>query len=411
MALSGEGRPEGPAGTPDAPSTEAAAIIALEDAHGTGVTPKRPVAIVRGEGALLWDPSGKEYIDLGANYGVCNVGHCHPRVVEAVRAQAGRLLYVSPTLYNDARARLQARLAALAPPGLDRVLLTNSGTESVESAIKFARRHTGRGGIVAAMRGFHGRTMGALSITWNKKYREGFEPLLPGCAFVPYGDLEALKAAVGAGTAAVVLEPVQGEGGVFPAPEGYLRGAREVCTDAGALLVADEVQTGLGRTGAMFGVDHWGVVPDIMTLAKSLGSGLPIGAMVATAEVCDLPPGSHGSTFAGSPICCAAALATLDVIVDEGLPARAAALGERAMASLGGLEGTSAAVREVRGMGLMIGIELKEKAAPHLNRILEMGAVALPAGTTVVRLLPPLTITERQLDRGLDIVKEALSGG
>ena len=383
----------------------------LEIAHGTGVTPKRDLAIVAGEGAYLHDANGNTFIDMGASYGVCNAGHSHPAVVEAIARQARALMYVSPTYHNDARARLMGRLADLAPGDLDRVFLTNSGTESVEAAIKFARKHTDRPGIVAAKRSFHGRTMGALSITWNPKYRKGFEPLLPGTGFVPFGDLEALGEAVGPDTAAVVLEPVQGEGGVHPAPEGYLRGAREICDDAGALLVVDEVQTGLGRTGRMFAVEHWDVVPDIMTLAKSLAGGLPIGAMLARPHVCDLPPGSHGGTFAGSPVSCAAALATLDVIEGEDLPARAARLGDRALNSLRELPGRTRAVRTIRGMGLMLGIELRERAAPYLTTAMHAGVLALPAGASVVRLLPPLMIPDEVLDGALDTLKGVLTDG
>jgi len=397
---------------PEAPPDDPGAWIrALDEAHGTGVTPQRDLSIVRGEGAMLYDVAGRPFVDMGASYGVCNAGHCHPRVVEAIDAQARRLMYVTPTVHNDARARLMQRLASLAPGDIDRVFLTSSGTESVEAAIKFARRHTGRPGIVAAKRSFHGRSLGALSLTWNPKYREGFEPLLPGVEFVTYGDEEALKAAVTSGTAALVLEPVQGEGGVHPAPPGYLRAAREVCDDAGALLVADEVQTGLGRTGRMFAVDHWGVVPDIITVAKSLASGMPLGAMLARSHVCDLPPGSHGGTFAGSPISCAAALATLDVIEGEGLPARAAALGERALASLRELEGAVPGVRAVRGLGLMLGIELRERAAPYLNAAMDRGVLALPAGTSVIRLLPPLVIPEDTLDGALATLKGVIGGG
>lgn len=399
------------AGTPQPPGESFERIKAREDATGTGVTPKRDIAIVRASGAQLWDPEGREFLDLGASYGVCNVGHCHPRVVAAIRRQAERLLYVSPTAYNDMRAQLQERLASIAPGDLARVYLANSGTEAVESAIKFARRHTGRPGMVATMRGFHGRTLGALSLTWNKKYREGFEPLLPACDFVPYGDLEALKTSVGAQTAAVVVEPVQGEGGVHLPPEGYLKGVRDICDDTGALMVADEIQTGLGRTGRMFAVEHWDIVPDLMAVAKSLGSGLPIGALLARPGVCDLPTGSHGSTFAGSPICCAAALATLDVLEEERLPERAAELGARALESLRALTASPTAVREARGLGLMLGIELRGKAGPYLNRMLERGVFALPAGTTVVRLLPPLVISREQMDRGLDVIKGVLSDG
>jgi acetylornithine/LysW-gamma-L-lysine aminotransferase len=397
-----------PSGNDNDPS---ARIRAMENAHGTGVTPKRDLAIVKGIGAHLRDATGRTYIDMGASYGVCNAGHSNPVVADAVAQQARTLMYVTPTVHNDARAGLMARLANLAPGDMDRVFLTSSGTEAVEAALKFARRHTGRPGLVAAKRAFHGRTMGALSLTWNPKYRKGFEPLLPGTGFVPFGDLEALTEAVGPDTAAVILEPVQGEGGVHPAPEGYLQGAREICDDAGALLVVDEVQTGLGRTGRMFAVDHWGVVPDIITLAKSLANGMPLGAMLARPHVCDLPPGSHGGTFAGSPISCAAAMATLDVIEGEALPARAARLGDHALASLEDLLGPGRRVRAVRGLGLMLGIELRERAAPFLNAAMERGVLALPAGATVIRLLPPLMMPEDVLEGALSTIKEVLSDG
>jgi len=389
------------------------AIKASEDRYGTNIFPKRDVAIVRGHGALLYGSDGKEYIDLGASYGVGNVGHCHPRVIAAIKAQSERLLYVSPTFYNDMRAGVSERLARLAPPGLDRVYLCNSGTEAVESAIKFARKHTGRPKIISCMRSFHGRTLGALSATYNKKYREGFEPLVPGFEFVPFGDLEAMKKAVTDKTAAVIVEPVQGEGGIFPAPDGYLKGVRDICTDSKTIFVADEIQTGLGRTGMMFAVEHWDVTPDIVTIAKSLASGLPLAAMITHEEFCDLEKGSHGSTFGGSPICCAAALATLDVIVDENLPERAELLGEHATDRLEAFAGSDkgSVIREIRGLGLMIGIELKKKAGPYLDSILGHGAIALPAGTTVIRLLPPLVISEPQLDKGLGIIEEVLANG
>jgi len=389
------------------------AIKGLEDNFSTNIFPKRDVAIVRGLGALLWGPDGKEYIDLGASYGVGNTGHCHPKVVEAIKAQSEKLLYVSPTFYNDQRGLVSQKLASVCPPGLDKVYLCNSGTEAVESAFKFARKHTGRPNIVSCMRSFHGRTMGALSATFTKKYREGFEPLVPGFEFVPYGDLEAMKKAVTDKTAAVIVEPVQGEGGIFPAPEGYLKGVRDICTDAKTVFVADEIQTGLGRTGKMFAVDHWKVTPDMLLVAKSLAAGLPLAAMVTKQEFCDLEKGSHGSTFGGSPICCAASLAVLDVIVQEKLTEKAQALGKHAIDRLRAFAATpkGSAIREVRGLGLMIGIELKKKAGAYLDAIMQKGAIALPAGTTVIRLLPPLVITEGQLDKGLAIIEEVLGNG
>jgi acetylornithine/LysW-gamma-L-lysine aminotransferase len=389
--------------------TEFEAIKALEDSYRSGVTPQREVAIVKAKGSVLWDTTGKQYLDLGASYGVCNIGHCHPKVIEAVKEQIEVLHYISPTIYNEKRAMLQERLISISPGDLRRVFLCNSGTEAVESALKFARAHTKRTRIIAAKRSFHGRTMGALSATFTKKYREPFEPLVPDFDFVTYGDLEELKGMVTDSTAAVILEPVQGEGGVHPAPEGYLKGVRDICDDKGALFIADEIQTGLGRTGRMFAVDHWDVVPDIMTVAKSLGGGLPIAAMVAKEEVCDIPAGAHGSTFSGSPICCAAALASLDVIIEENLPAKSMALGEYAMCRLAEIEEGSKVVREIRGLGLMIGIELKKKAGPYLNGLMERGVMALPAGATVIRFLPPLVITINQLDAALLILEEVFA--
>jgi acetylornithine/LysW-gamma-L-lysine aminotransferase len=389
------------------------AIKGLEDTYSTNIFPKRDVAIVRGQGALLWGPDGKEYIDLGASYGVGNTGHCHPKVVDAIKAQSERLLYVSPTFYNDQRGLVSQKLASVCPPGLDRVYLCNSGTEAVESAFKFARKHTGRPNIVSCMRSFHGRTMGALSATFTKKYREGFEPLVPGFEFVPFGDLEAMKKAVTDKTAAVIVEPVQGEGGIFPAPEGYLKGIRDICTDAKTVFIADEIQSGLGRTGKMFAVEHWQVTPDMLLVAKSLAAGLPLAAMVTKQEFCDLEKGSHGSTFGGSPICCAASLAVLDVLVQEKLPEKAEVLGKHAVDRLRSFASTpkGSVIREVRGKGLMIGIELKKKAGAYLDAIMQKGAIALPAGTTVIRLLPPLVITKEQLDKGLTIIEEVLGNG
>lgn len=387
------------------------AIRMLEDSHRTGVIPKRDLAIVKGVGSILWDSKGDQYLDLGANYGVCNVGHCHPKVVEAVRCQLERLMYVSPTFYNDERAKLQERLANISPGDLDKVFLCNSGTEANEAALKFAKKHTGRGGVVAAKRSFHGRSLGALSATWTKKYRDGFGPMVPDHNFVGFGDLEAMKEAVTDTTAAVILEPVQGEGGVHPAPGGYLKGVRDICDDKGAVFIVDEIQTGLGRTGKMFAVEHWGVVPDIITIAKSLGGGLPVGAMIAREQICDLPIGAHGSTFSGSPIICSAALATLDVIVEEHLLDRAAALGDYTIGRLREFAKDVKLVREVRGLGLMIGIELKKKAGPFLRSLLESRVIVLPAGMTTIRLLPPLVISRPELDSGLLILEEDLRNG
>ncbi len=384
------------------------AIVAQEAAHTSGVYPKRELALVRGEGARVWDVEGNEYVDCVAGIGSGNVGHCHPKVVAAIREQAGKLLLCAETYYHPLRARLLGRLAEVTPPHIQRAFLCNSGAEANEGALKFARVATKRTQFVAAMRGFHGRTMGALSTTWEKKYREPFEPLIPGVSHVPYDDLAKLEAAVTDHTAAVVLEVVQGEGGVRPGSADYLRGAQALCRDRGALLILDEVQTGFGRTGELFAFLHHGLEPDLVCLAKSLAAGVPMGAILIGERVGELPPRIHGSTFGGNPLACASALAVLDAIEEEGLVARARELGAKFMEALRGIG--SPHVREVRGMGLMVGVELKKKAAPVLEAMFQSGVLALPAGPTVLRFLPPLVIEEEVLlGKVVDVTREALT--
>jgi acetylornithine/LysW-gamma-L-lysine aminotransferase len=387
------------------------AIIELEDAHSLGVYPKRPLAIARAKGARLWDAEGRGYLDLGASYSVCNIGHCNDEVIAAVREQLERLLYISPTFYNEIRARFQERLVSIAPKGMDRTFLCCSGTEAVEAAFKLARGHTSRHGIVSCKRAYHGRSMGALSATWEPKYREPFAPLVPDHEFVAFGDLEAAKVAIGKGTAAFIVEPVQGESGVYPAPSGYLKGLRDICTDTGALLIADEIQTGLGRTGRMFAVEHDGVVPDIITVAKSMAGGLPMGAIIARSEVCTLPKMAHGATFSGNPVTCAAGIATLEYITKNKLPERSAELGAHFMGRLRDVAVRTGKIREVRGRGLMVGIELKSKAGPFLSALLDKGYIALPAGSTVMRFLPPLVIEKDDLDSFTVALGEVMSDG
>ncbi|HKZ49243.1 MAG TPA: aspartate aminotransferase family protein [Thermoplasmata archaeon] len=371
--------------------------------------PKREPTFARGFQATLWDTEGNEYVDCGASFGVGNLGHCHPAVAEAIAAQSRELIHVGPTFGNNAKARFVERLLAAAPGNLKRVFLSNSGSEAVEAALKFARASTGRTKIVAAMRGFHGRTLGALSATWRKDFREGFEPLVPGFAHVPYNDTDALFAAVDSETAAVILEPVQGEGGVHVASDDYLPAAREVCDRTGALLILDEVQTGLGRTGRLWAQERWGVEPDLMALAKSLAGGVPIGATLATEAVERSFKGSHNSTFGGNALACAAGSAALDVLLRERLWERAEALGARGLGFLRALG--SPLIREVRGLGLMIGIELKEKATPSLQALAAKGVLAIGGGSNVIRLLPPLVIPEDQWDYALDMIKEVFPHG
>lgn len=370
-------------------------IISTETVYTSGVYPKRQVAIVRGEGALLWDADGRVYIDCVGGQGAANLGHAHPAVVAAIREQAERLISCPEIFYNDQRAAYLAELAA-ALPFTARIFLCNSGAEAVEGAIKIARLKTGRSGIVAAVRGFHGRTMGALSATFEPKYREPFMPLVPDFTHVPYNSIAALDAAVTDRTAAVILEPVQGEGGVHPAAPGYLADVGRICCERGALLIIDEVQTGFGRTGALFAIEHHGVAPALLCLAKSIAGGLPMGAIAINATLGPLPPASHGTTFGGSPLVCAAARAALRAIRDEELPRQAAEKGAYIRERLAVLR--LPRIRAVRGQGLLIGIELKERVQPFLVALMERGILALPAGPNVLRLLPPLVITYEQID-------------
>jgi [amino-group carrier protein]-gamma-(L-lysyl/L-ornithyl)-L-glutamate aminotransferase len=382
-------------------------IQAREDAHDSGVFAKRPIALARGQGARVWDSEGKEYIDCIGAYGAANVGHCHPRVVAVMQAQAAKLTLCPGTIYNEERSLLLERLTSLAPAGLDRAFLCSTGTEANEGALKLARLVSGRPGVVAAMRGFHGRTYGSLSATWDQKYREPFAPLVPGFSHVPYDNLAKMDAAITDETGAVILEVVQGEGGVRPGSGDYLRGVQELCRERGALLIIDEVQTGMGRTGKLFACEHHGLTPDLLTLAKSLGGGMPVGAVLLGERIKDLPLGCHGSTFGGNALACAVARAALEVIVDEDLAGRAARLGAHAIERLRALDAPQ--VREVRGLGLLLGVELKGKSTPVVQALLERSVLALPAGPTVLRLLPPLVITDEELERVLDALAESLA--
>jgi acetylornithine/LysW-gamma-L-lysine aminotransferase len=380
-------------------------IIESENKHTSGLYTKQPIIMVRGKGATLWDSEGNEYIDCAAGHGVANLGHAHPKVAAAIAEQSMQLVTLFETFYNDKRAALMEKISTLVP-GLDRVFFCNSGTEAVEAALKFARVSTGRTNIIAAMRGFHGRTMGALSATYNKKYKEAFEPLVPGFSHVAYNNIAALEGAVTDQVGAVILEAVQGEGGVYPADPVYLQAARRICTERGALLIIDEIQAGLGRTGKMFAFQHSGITPDIVCIAKSLAGGLPMGAVLFGDSVKNLAPGLHGSTFGGNPLACAAALAALTAIEEEDLPGQAAAKGAYLMEELKSIE--SPLIREVRGLGLMVGIELKQKVAPYLQALQERRIIALNAGLTTIRLLPPLVITREQLDRVVAALSEIL---
>ena len=377
----------------DIKNREAAAIIQTYS--------RQDVLLVRGSGAHVWDSDGREYLDFVAGIAVNSVGHCHPKVVGAVKTQAERLIHTSNLYYTENQVRLAEELKGLT--GMDRAYFCNSGAESVEAALKLTRRATGRSKIVAAERAFHGRTLGALGTTYKAAYREPFRPLSEA-AFVPYNDVEALKSAATSDTAAVILEPVQGEAGVYVADPEFLRAAREICDDRNALLIFDEVQTGFGRTGEWFGKDHFSVKPDIMTLAKAMASGLPIGAMLAAGDAADaLTKGDHGSTFAGGPLICAAALAVIDVIREEKLVARSRENGAYLKSELAKL-----GPQQVRGLGLMVGIDLDADCKSLVEKALAQGVLINSTGEHTLRLIPPLVVDKKEIDQVVSVIGQSL---
>ena len=408
----------------------------LEDQHSSGTYIKRDLQVVRGEGARLFDETGRSYIDLVGGQGSANLGHAHPAIVAAITKQAAELITCPELFHNPVRARYQAELCRVS--GFSRVFLANSGTEANEGALKIARLKTGRKGIVAAMRGFHGRTMGALSATWEKNYREPFLPLIDGVVHVPYNNIDKLKEALNENIGTVFLEVVQGEGGVHPAQAGYLQAVQELAHANGSLLIIDEVQTGWGRTGSLFA--HWqdGIQPDIVTVAKSMAGGIPMGAILLSEKIGTLDPATHGSTFGGNPLACAAGLAALGEYTklnhrdteetpppsplpelkegepyiareaDGDLVRRARKLGDEVRMHLMD-NAPEKAVREIRGRGLMFGIELRAKVAPVLKLLQERGVVALPAGPMVLRLLPPLVISDEDMWQATHIIEETLN--
>ena len=392
--------------TSAAATLDLAAIQRLERDLQPPLYAKREIALVRGEGAYLFDSEGQRYLDAMSNYGVAILGHADPAYADALADQLRTLTTGHQSFYSDVRAALLEALAGIAPAGLSRFFLSNSGAEAIEAALKFARVATGRTKIVAAKRAYHGRTLGALAATADPKYRTPFAPLALEVTHVPFDDADALANAVDATTAAVILEPIQGEGGVYPASDAYLRAARDVATERGALLIADEVQTGF-RTGAPFAIDHAGVAPDVLATAKGLANGFPIGLTMATEAVAGaLPAGTHGTTFGGNPLACRAALSTLAILRERDLYARSAALGAEIVARVEGLG--SPKIRQVRGRGFMVGIELKERVTPTLRALQGRSVLALPAGPTTLRLLPPLVWEAAQVDEFVEALGAVL---
>ncbi|RJX42316.1 aspartate aminotransferase family protein [Halonotius aquaticus] len=370
---------------------------------------EKPIEIVEGDGAFVTDSNGTEYLDMGASYACVPLGHGHEAVQDAITDQLSRVTYVQASYPVEIRTKLYKLLAETAPKTVDKVWLCNSGTEANEAALKFARSATGNSKIISTKRGFHGRTMGALATTWKNKYKKPYEPLIGDVEFVAYDDAEEMAAAIDDDTAAVIVEPVQGEGGINPARKEFLQRVRVETATSGAALIFDEVQTGMGRTGTLWASEWADVVPDMITSAKGLGNGLPVGATLCRDWIAD-NYGSHASTFSGGPVISAAAHATVSTIVDEEIPQHAADMGEYMMSEIeAAAEEHDLGVRDVRGNGLMVGVEVK-KGANRVLRDLAMNhqILALPAGRTVVRFLPPLTIDKTHVDRVVDALTEAL---
>ena len=371
------------------------------------------MALVRGSGARVWDADGREYLDFVGGLAVNALGHCHPAVTRAIADQAETLMHVSNLYYIEPQVKL-AQILVENSCG-DRVFFCNSGAEANEAAIKLARKYAKINGsadkyeIITALKSFHGRTLATITATGQAKYQQGFEPLPPGFKYVPFNDLDALKAAVGPNTCAVMLEPVQGEGGVIAAGPGYLQGVRKLCSEEGLLLIFDEVQCGLGRTGKFLAHQHYGVEPDIFTLAKALGGGFPIGAAVAREEVAAaFVPGDHASTFGGNPLACAAGLAAMDQLINQGVVENAARVGEYFMGKLVEMSSRYSFVREVRGMGLILGLELAVDGRQIVSRCQDNGLLINCVNNSVLRFLPPLIITEGDVDQATGILERIL---
>jgi len=377
----------------------------IEEAFEVNIYPRRDAVLVRGKGSKLYDEKGKEYIDCASNVGVSNIGHANEQVANALFEQYLRLANCYGIFYNDVRARLAQKLAEITPGDLNKAFFCNSGTEAVEAAIKFARASTRKKEIICAMRGFHGKTMGSLAATWDAAYKEPFMPMLQGFVHVPFNNFERLEKAVTNDTAAVLLEVVQGEGGIRVGDRDFLKQTESLCHSRGIILIIDEVQTGFGRTGKMFACEHYDLTPDILCVAKSIAGGIPMGAVICNEKI-KVPKQSHTSTFGGNPLACAAALASIDFIEKQGLVNRAHELGEYLLARLRTIKNPK--IKEIRGLGLMIGIELNEKAGPYVQILMEKGIIALLAGSFVIRLLPPLVISKDELDKVVEILSDIL---
>lgn len=376
-----------------------------EDRYLASLYQRFPINIARGKGDKVWDTEGREYIDCMGGYGVALVGHCNDRVVDAIKRQAELLITSHMSTYNDTRLRFMEKIASVAPASLNKMFFANSGAESVEAALKFARTYSGRHGVIAVTGAYHGKTFGALSVTYSEKYRKSFMPLLDGVKFVPYSDPSMLEEAIDDTIGTVIIEPIQGETGIIVPPDNLIPKIRDICNRRNLVLVFDEIQSGLGRTGKMWAGQNWNTTPDIMCLAKGIAGGIPMGLVLAKQEIMDsMKLGEHSSTFGGSPIACAAGIATMEALIDDKLVENAAKMGSHFTEGLNRLKDKHKVIRQVRGIGMMIGIELRFDVKDILFDGIRHGLLLLYSGRNILRLLPPLVMNEETISRVIDIM-------
>lgn len=381
-----------------------------EDSFLINLYQRFPVTIHRAQDATVWDSDGNEYIDCMGGYGVAIIGHCNRQVIKAITEQMNKVMVCHMSTYNDSRLQFLSKLKSIAPEELERIFLSNSGAESIEAALKFSRKYTQKTGIISMFGGYHGKTFGALSVTYNAKYRKSFNPLLEGVKFVPFGDISSLTDAIDESTGTVILEPIQGESGIIMPPEGYVKAVRDLCTEKNLVLIFDEIQTGLGRTGKMWAGQNWNAVPDIMCIAKGIASGVPAGVTFVKEEISNcMNLGEHSSTFAGNPIACSAGNATLDTIIREDLVIKASDTGTYFKNKLIELKQKHPIIRDVRGMGMMLALESRFDVRDILMDGIKRGLLMLYSGRTIIRLLPPLVMKKEQVSRAIDIMDDILT--
>tara|TARA_B100000029_G_scaffold172364_1_gene168747 strand:+ start:14658 stop:15821 length:1164 start_codon:yes stop_codon:yes gene_type:complete len=383
--------------------------VDLETRHGSGAYGGWPISLVKGEGSYVWDSQGKKYLDFSTSIGAASLGHANPGLCNAIAEQSSKLLTANNGYFaNDIRAQYLKSLASIAPGKINKIFLCNSGTEAVEGAIKLSRSYTGRSKIVSCVRGYHGRTLGALTATWQKDIRELFGPLIPDINHIPFGKSEILAENITEETAAVILEPIQGEAGIYPAPEGYLQAVRDICDQTGTLMILDEVQTGIGRTGKWFACDHANIIPDIITVAKALGGGIPIGAFLMKEEI-SFDRKKHGSTYGGSPFVCRVGLEVINQIKEKNILSNVNKMGNYFISGLNEIVlDHPNTFRETRGLGLMVAIQLRKPDGEILLKLMESGVLALKAGSRNLRFLPPFNVSKEEIDICLKALSSVL---